>query len=792
MHLQLIESIRTWQDWRCQGCVRLLTIATFGLMILLGASPSSAQRPLGTDVSHYQGTINWTTVKNAGITFAWAKATESTGYTDPYFTINQNNARAMGIPIGAYHFARPSTNPNLTGPNSADSEAAHYWNVVGNYVNADGLSMIPMLDWEDIYATNGAGFTTVQMSAWVNQWCNTISNYARLKGISGLKPIVYTGVWYSVPASGSNNYPGLNTTVTNWPSWIAAYPANPNPQTGGPSSSFPWPTWNFWQYADTNASGGDSDVFKGTASGLTAYLVGNQGFPFIFSQPSSRYGDVGGSIKLTAQAGGASPLRYQWRFNGVNISGATTSSFTLTNLQAANAGNYVVVVTNSSGATTSSVAVLTMNGPFTPVFADNFDTNSAVNWTLNQSTNNNTRATFAYDYSGYGIPSAPNSVGGTTRGVKFEANYTGAGVAALNISPIGKSFGGNYRLHYDMWINANGPFPAGGTGSTQLQTAGLGTAGNKVEWSSGAPDGVFFAIDGEGQATDASPDIRAYIGAALQNTNSGVYVGGTNTSIRRCSDPYYANVFPGGQVPPAAQAQSGSLDVGTVGFAWRDVIINKSGNVIEWFVDGLKMCSVTNTLTSSNIIVGYWDPFTSLSDNTNLSFGLVDNLRVEVPAVAPTITAQPLDVAIKVTGNATFTVTATGIPAPNYQWRFNGANISGANGTSYMLSNAQYTDAGNYSVMASNLAGAATSSNALLSIITAAPALFETVSWLPDASLQLRISGDPGATYYVQSSTNLVDWIQLTNITISAGTFDFTITGLTNNDRLFFRARSGP
>src|SRR6185369_2990426 len=322
---------------------------------------------------------------------------------------------------------------------------------------------------------------------------------------------------------------------------------------------------------------------------LNAYLVGNQGFPFVFSQPSSRFGDLGGSLKLSVGAGGAAPLRYQWRFNGANISGATNSSLTLTNLQSTNAGNYGVVVTNSSAGTTSSVAVLTMNGPFMPVFSDNFDTNSAANWTLNQSTNNNTRATFAYNYSGYGIPSAPHSAGGTTKGVKFEANYTVAGVAALNISPIGQSFGGNYRLHYDMWINANGPFPAGGTGSTQLQTAGLGTAGNKVEWNSGAPDGVFFAIDGEGQATDTSPDIRAYIGTTLQNSNSGVYVGGTNTSIRRCSDPYYANVFPGGQTAPAAQAQSGALEGGTVGFAWRDVVVNKNGNVIEWFIDGLKI-----------------------------------------------------------------------------------------------------------------------------------------------------------------------------------------------------------
>ena len=771
-----------------------IKLGTILLALTTMAAPfrAVAQRPLGTDVSHYQGNINWTTVKNGGMTFAWAKATESTGYTDPYFVINQNNARAVGIPIGGYHFARPSDNPNITGANSADSEAAHYWAVVSNYVNADGLSMIPMLDWEDQYATNGAGFTTAQMSAWVNQWCNTISNYARAKGIPGLKPIVYTGVWYSTPSAGANNYPGLNTSVTNWPSWIAAYPANPNPQTGGPSSSFPWPTWNFWQYADTNVSGGDSDVFNGTSSGLTAYLAGQQGIPLIVSPPSSRYGDRGGSIKLSATAGGAPPLRYQWRFSGVNISGATNSSLTLTNLQPTNAGNYVVVVTNGSGATTSTVAVLTINPLFTPIFSDNFDINSAANWTLNQSTNNNTRATFAYDYTAYGIPSAPNSVGGTKKAVKFEANYTGAGVAALNISPIGQSFGGNYRLHYDMWINANGPFPAGGTGSTQLQTAGLGTAGNRVEWNSGTADGVFFAIDGEGQATDASPDIRAYVGTTLQNTNSGVYVGGTNTSIRRCSDPYYSNVFPGGQTAPAAQGQSGALAPGTVGFAWRDVVVNKTGNIIEWFIDGLKICSVTNSLTASNIFVGYWDPFTSLSDNTNFSFALVDNLRVEVPAVAPTITAQPLEVAVKVTSNATFTVAATGIPAPGYQWRFNGTNIAGATGSAYTETNAQYADAGNYGVLVTNIAGSIASSNALLSILTAAPAEFETVAFLPNASLQLRLTGDPGATYYVQASTNLVDWMQLTNITVGAGSFDFIITGVTSDDRRFFRARSGP
>lgn len=757
-------------------------------LLLLAAFQSSAQRPLGTDVSHWQGaSINWTAVKNAGVTFAWTKATEADYYTDDTFVAHVNGAKAAAVPIGAYHFARPSSNPNLTGANSAETEAAYFWGVVSNYIKPGGDYMVPVLDWEDEDATVAAGFTTANMSAWVNKWCNTVSNYAWGNGVV-IKPIVYTGVWFSQPSA---TYPGLNSSVTIWPSWIAAYPTNPNAQTGGPSSSYPWATWNFWQYAATNWSDGDSDVFNGTAAGLTAYIIGNVGLPAISSHPSSRTADRGGSITMTTEASGTAPLRYQWRFNGANITSATNTFLTLTNIQPGTAGNYTVVVTNTSGRTTSSVARLTVNPLFTPVFADNFDVNTAAGWTVNKSSADS-RVTFAYDYSPYGIPAAPNSTNGTTKGVKFEANLTAGVAAALNISPIGQSFGGDYRLHFDMWINANGPFPAGGTGSTQHETAGLGTAGNRIQWGSGTSDGVWFAIDGEGQATDTAPDIRAYIGTTLQNTNTGVYVGGTDTLIRRNSHLYYANVFPGGQTIPAAQAQTGALASGTVGFAWRDVVINKTGNVIDWFIDGLKFASVTNTLTASNIFIGYWDSFTSLSANTNLSFGLVDNLRVEVPAVAPGISAQPFAVAVKVTSNATFSVTATGTPGPTYQWRFNNVDIAGATAASYTRTGVQYSQAGNYSVVVSNLAGAVVSSNALLVILPATPAQFQAVALQPDNSLTLALAGDAGATYFVETSTNLMDWTALTNVALGGPTIQFNVGNTTGEPQRYFRARSAP
>jgi len=744
--------------------------------MVLACIPAFGQRPLGTDVSHYQGAgINWPAVKAAGVSFAWAKATEGTGFTDANFAGNEVNAKAAGVLIGAYHFARPSQNPNITGANSADSEAAHYWSVAGNYVKAGSGYCVPMLDWEDTGATIAAGFTSsATMSAWVIQWCNSVSNYARAAGIPGLKPVIYTGVWYSQPGG---TYPGLTTAVTNWPSWIAAYPANPQPQTGGPSSSFPWPTWNLWQYADTNWSGGDSDVFKGTLAGFTnMFVVGAQGGPIFVTQPSNRNADRGGSITMAAPAGGLAPLRYQWRFNGVNIANATNSALTLSNIQTTNAGNYTAVVTNSAGSITSNPALLTVNPLFTTVFSDEFDVNSSANWTLNRSSTDS-RVSFAYNYAPYGIPSAPKSVGGTTKGVKFEANVSLAAAGALNISPIGQNFGGNYRLHYDMWINANGPFPAGGAGSTQHQTAGLGTAGNRVQWNSGTSDGVWFAIDGEGQATDTSPDIRAFVGTALQNTNTGVYVGGTDTEIRRNSHAYYANVFPGGQSAPGAQSQSGQLETGTVGFAWRDVVVNKTGNVIEWFIDGLKIAAVTNALTASNIFIGYWDTFNSLSDNTNLSFGIVDNLRVEVPVVAPSITTPPQPLTVVQGSNATFTVVGTGVPAPAYQWRFAGTNIAGANGSSYTRSNAQTADAGSYSVVLTNVGGAVTSAPVTLTVNVppsiSTPPSDVTTNTGGVATFSVTATGVPSPSY---------QWLRQSAFIGGANSSTYTIGNVQTND----------
>ncbi len=90
--------------------------------------------------------------------------------------------------------------------------------------------------------------------------------------------------------------------------------------------------------------------------------------------------------------------------------------------------------------------------------------------------------------------------------------------------------------------------------------------------------------------------------------------------------------------------------------------------------------------------------------------------------VPPTIASQPQGRAVVGGSNVIFSVTATGGSPLGYRWLFNGTTIVNATNSSVMILNAQPTNAGNYSVVVSNSAGAVTSSNANLTV-NAAPVL---------------------------------------------------------------------
>lgn len=84
--------------------------------------------------------------------------------------------------------------------------------------------------------------------------------------------------------------------------------------------------------------------------------------------------------------------------------------------------------------------------------------------------------------------------------------------------------------------------------------------------------------------------------------------------------------------------------------------------------------------------------------------------------VPPEITAQPRNVVVAINQPATFGVTATGIPAPTYQWRFKGTDIAGATEASYTISAVTAANVGAYDVVVKNSMGTVTSSAATLTV----------------------------------------------------------------------------
>ncbi len=84
------------------------------------------------------------------------------------------------------------------------------------------------------------------------------------------------------------------------------------------------------------------------------------------------------------------------------------------------------------------------------------------------------------------------------------------------------------------------------------------------------------------------------------------------------------------------------------------------------------------------------------------------------PQVMPNIVTQPTNQAVNTGATAVFTVSATGIPAPTYQWRKDGTNLVGESGATLTISNVQPENLGTYSVLVTNAAGSVISSNALL------------------------------------------------------------------------------
>ncbi|MCX7871680.1 MAG: immunoglobulin domain-containing protein [Verrucomicrobiae bacterium] len=117
-------------------------------------------------------------------------------------------------------------------------------------------------------------------------------------------------------------------------------------------------------YIILNAQASDAGYYSvvvtniaGSTTSAVAQLIVNLP-PSIITHPKSQTVPVGASVTFTViDSGGAA---YQWRKNGLNITGATNSSYSISSVKSEDAGYYSVIVSNQGGSVTSQSALLTV------------------------------------------------------------------------------------------------------------------------------------------------------------------------------------------------------------------------------------------------------------------------------------------------------------------------------------------------------------------------------------------------------------------------------------------------
>ena len=202
----------------------------------IGSSPTQAR---GLDVSHYQGTVAWPQVIQAGYAFAFIKATDGITYVDPMFAANWAGAKAAGLLRGAYHFFEADDDPQ--------QQAENYLKTV----SLEPGDLPPVLDVESSSTSSVVPTTTIIQR--IAAWLQTVEQ------ASGCTPILYTGssYWNSLATQQFSTYP----------LWIAEY------GVASPTLPLGWTTWAFWQFTQSGEVSGiatpvDLDLFQGSLQDL--------------------------------------------------------------------------------------------------------------------------------------------------------------------------------------------------------------------------------------------------------------------------------------------------------------------------------------------------------------------------------------------------------------------------------------------------------------------------------------------------------------------------------------------
>ena len=179
----------------------------------------------GVDTSHHQGgRIDLKAARAAGLRWWYLKATEGDSVTDATYKKRVKQARDAGIPVGAYHFARPD-------PGDAAKEARFFL----EHADIRAGDMLPMLDLESL-----EGMSLAQVTTWTGRWVHTVDAGAcRRRGLVA-KPIIYT------PFSLGSGFGCLL--------WVARY----SDDFRAPVIPKPWRSAAIWQHSNGQVRAGQA------------------------------------------------------------------------------------------------------------------------------------------------------------------------------------------------------------------------------------------------------------------------------------------------------------------------------------------------------------------------------------------------------------------------------------------------------------------------------------------------------------------------------------------------------
>jgi hypothetical protein len=199
----------------------------------------------------------------------------------------------------------------------------------------------------------------------------------------------------------------------------------------------------------------------------------------------------------------------------------------------------------------------------------------------------------------------------------------------------------------------------------------------------------------------------------------------------------------------------------------------------QWFFNSTNLPGETNaTLNLSDVQTNQDGDYSVLVTN---ALGVTNADATLTVVTPPMLTSAPSNEMVLVGANAAFQANATG-SLLSFQWQFNGTNLPGATTSTLMLTNVQPAEAGNYTVLITNVAGLAASAAQLIPVL---PPVGLSVS---GTSVAVSLQSETGLNYTLQYKDALADpaWIPvLPSVAGTGGTIILTDPAPSPSGRLY-------